>query len=546
MKIKKIMMPTEEEFNEIDRHKLYQVFVKLTKDNLALEEEVAILKARQFAKKSEKMQQRENASDQISLKEFDPELFNEIEAVADQAEEEAKAEETAEDDTVTIKEHKRAKRKGKREADLSKFDVVVIEHELSEEELAREFPDGYTILPPEVYRKLEVIPATFIANEHHIHVYKGKDGRIVKAPHPKEMLSNSIATPSLVAMILNAKYTNAVPLYRIEQEFERNDISISRQTMANWVITTAERHLSLVYDRIKEELVKSKVVHADETPLIVTKDGRTGTHQNYMWVYRSGNRGKAKQAVIYDYQRTRKADGPRDFLQGFGGYLVCDGYQVYHTLEKDKSLDFSVCGCWVHAMRRFKEVIKSLSKDDKRTKIASEAVRRIDAIYIADKSLSKLPPAKLKEARKKKVKPLVDSFFDWARKTEKEVFLSGKVRDGLTYCLNQEKYLRQFLTNPEIPLDNNLAEQAIRPFCIGKKNWVMIDTMHGADASAIIYSLVETAKANKLNIFYYIQHLLEEIPKHLDDTSLGFLEDLLPWSGKLPENCYKKSEDKQD
>lgn len=357
-------------------------------------------------------------------------------------------------DEVVVPAHKRRKRKGKFDEDLMDLDTKII--------------------------------------EHHIAVYKGKDGKILKAEHPKEMLNGSIATPSIVSAVIHGKYTNAVPLYRQEQEFARNDVNISRQTMANWVITSAERYISLMYDRMKEELLNSPVIHADETPVMVTKDGREGMHKNYMWVYRSGSMCKANQAVLYDYQKTRKAEAPHEFLSEFDGKLVCDGDQVYHT----------------------------------------------------DNQLLKLPPSERKKRRNTLVKLLVDTFFEWCRNSIDRVPPSSETADGIKYCINQEKYLRVFLDDPQIPLDNNLAEQAIRPFCVGKKNWKLIDTGHVAQASAILYSIVETAKANDLNIYNYFKHLLTEIPKHMDDTDLSFLNSLLPWSKQLPAECRKKKKTK--
>ena len=314
--------------------------------------------------------------------------------------------------------------------------------------------------------------------------------------------------------------------------------------MANWVITTAERYISLVYDRMKEELIKSPVIHADETPVMVTKDGREGMHKNFMWVYRSGSLCKANQTVLYDYQKTRKSDAPQNFLSGFEGKLVCDGYQVYHTLENREDTDFTVAGCWAHARRPFAQVYKSLGEEKAMGTVAAEALVQIQNIYHTDNQLMKLPPAERKKRRKSLVKPLVDAFFDWCRNSINRIPPSSETADGIKYCLNQEKYLRVFLDDPQIPLDNNLAEQAIRPFCVGKKNWKLIDTVHGAQASAILYSIVETAKANELNIYQYFKHLLTEIPRHMDDTDLNFLDSLLPWSKQLPEECRKKKKTK--
>lgn len=527
---------TREQLNSLDKDILITLLLgmqdQLAQQTAAIEkltEQIALMNTRSFARKSEKC-----LTDDSQLSCF-AEIFNEIESlVTEQTSMEPALEE------VVVPAHKRRKAKGKLEEDLKDFPVKIVEHTLSEEELAACFPEGYKRLPDEVYKKLELIPAVFEVHEHHIAVYKGKNGNIVRADHPKEMLDHSIATPSLVSAIINSKYTNALPLYRQEQEFARNDVNISRQTMANWVMIAAERYISLLYDRMKEEIIKSSVIHADETPVVVTKDGREGMHKSYMWVYRSGSMCKANQAVLYEYQKTRKADAPGDFLKGFEGKLVCDGYQVYHTLENRTDTGFEAAGCWAHARRPFAEIVKSLGAEKASGTMAAEALMQIQAIYHADNLLLKLPPSERKKRRKLLVKPMVDGYFDWCREVQEKLTPSSETAKGIRYSLNQEKYLRVFLTDPQIPMDNNLAEQAIRPFCVGKKNWKLIDTVHGAQASAILYSIVETAKANGLNVYQYFRHLLTVIPQHMEDTTLDFLDDLLPWSKNLPEICRKK------
>lgn len=531
---------TREQLNNLDKDFLITMMLKMqdqiSEQTVAIQnltEQIAIMNTKTFGKKSEKFQ---IDADQLN---FFTEIFNEAESLID-----GQLSTEPSMDEVIVPAHKRRKRKGKIDEDLMDLDTKIIEHTLTDEELSGYFPEGYKRLPDEVYKKLELIPAVFEVHEHHIAVYKGKNGKIVKAEHPKEMLNGSIATPSIVSAVIHGKYTNAVPLYRQEQEFARNDVNISRQTMANWVITSAERYISLVYDRMKEELLKSPVIHADETPVMVSKDGREGMHKNYMWVYRSGSMCKANQAVLYDYQKTRKADAPREFLADFDGKLVCDGYQVYHTLEKRDDTGFKVAGCWAHARRPFAQVYKSLGEEKAAGTVAAEALVQIQNIYHTDNGLQKLPLSQRKVRRKTLVKPLVDTFFKWCRNSAGRVPPSSETADSIKYCMNQEKYLRVFLEDPQIPLDNNLAEQAIRPFCVGKKNWKLIDTVHGAQASAILYSIVETAKANDLNIYNYFKHLLTEIPKHMDDTDLGFLDSMLPWSKKLPAECRKKKKTK--
>ena len=531
---------TRDQLNSLDKDILITLLLgmqdQISQQSLAVEkltEQIALMNTRTYGKKSEKINTDENQLNFFSV------ILNEAESLID-----GQLSIEPSMDEVVVPAHKRRKRKGKLDEDLMDLDTRIIEHTVPEDVLTEHFPQGYKRLPDEVYKKLELIPAVFEVHEHHIAVFKVRNGKIIKAEHPKEMLNGSIATPSVVSAVIHGKYTNAVPLYRQEQEFARNDVNISRQTMANWVITSAERYISLVYDRMKEELLNSPVIHADETPVMVTKDGREGMHRNYMWVYRSGSMCKANQVVLYDYQKTRKADAPYGFLSGFDGKLVCDGYQVYHTLENREDTDFKVAGCWAHARRPFAQVYKSLGEEKAAGTVAAEALVQIQNIYHTDNKLLKLSPSERKKRRKTLVKPLVDSYFEWCRNSIERVPPSSETAAGIRYCINQEKYLRAFLDDPQIPLDNNLAEQSIRPFCVGKKNWKLIDTVHGAQASAILYSIVETAKANDLNIYNYFKHLLTEIPKHMDDTELSFLNSLVPWSKQLPAECRKKKKTK--
>ncbi len=213
--------------------------------------------------------------------------------------------------------------------------VTVIRHEMSEDELRAAFPDGkYKRLPYEVYKRLEFHLASFEVKEHHVAVYAGTDNEtIVKAQHPKDLLRGSIVTPSLEAAIINRKYVNLLSLYRIEQEFKRNDVNLNRQNMATWTIQCADRYLAILYDHLHKLLYQYHVLQADETPLEVTKDGRTAGSKSYMWIYRTG-KSYAEAIVLYEYQKDRKQNHPEEFLKGFQGVCVTDGYQAYHALEE--------------------------------------------------------------------------------------------------------------------------------------------------------------------------------------------------------------------
>lgn len=527
---------TEEQLNSLDRETLTRLFLpqqeQLENIDHTLQlvlEQMADLKRHRFGRPSEKHE----TEGQVSFMEVDGKIvfFNEPEAVA--------AEESTEE-PENVSRTRPKKKQGKREEDLDGIPVVVVEHSMTDGELEDKFgKDGWKQLPDEVCRRYRFTPAKIEVEEHHVKVYAGKETEeVIKAPHPQTLLRGSLVSPSLEAAVINAKYVNAVPLYRQEQEFERYGLHISRQNMANWTIQCADRYLAALYDYLHEKLYGYHVLQADETPVLVNKDGRPAGSKSYMWVYRTGRMYTERQVVLYEYQKTRNASHPREFLKDFNGVCVTDGYQVYHTIEGERE-DLRIAGCWSHARRRFDEAVKALPKAKQKDSRAYLALAMIQAIYREEKQLKDLPAEERKNRRQLSVKPLVEAYFTWVRENLPKVPQKSKTWEGFNYSLNQEKYLKVFLDDGEVPMDNNAAEQSIRGFCIGKKNWVMIDTIAGAKSSAIIYSIAETAKANNLKPYDYFEFLLTEIPKHLDDTDRSFLDDLLPWSPSLPENCRK-------
>ena len=533
---------TEEQLNSVDKSFLIQLLLQqqeqlnaLTKELHASNEKMQLLmeqvilgKQNRFGRSSEKMED----TSQICFREVNGTIvfFNEAEAVCDLN--------AAEPEDLELKSPKQPKRKGKKEADLSGLPVRRIDHYLSAEELEAEFGvRGWKQLPDAISRKYHFVPAKVEVEEHHIGVYASKtDEHMVKADHPKTLLHGSLVSPSLGAAIINGKYVNAVPLYRLEQEFQRYGLQITRQNMANWCIRLAEEYLSILYDYLHKELYFYHVIQADETPVLVNHDGRKAGSKSWMWVNRSGHLYQKRQIVLYEYQQTRNASHPREFLKGYDGICVTDGYQVYHTLEKELE-ELTIAGCWVHCRRRFDEALKLIPKSYQKESNTFLLMKQIQAIYREEGKLKDLSSDERLKQRQAVIKPLVDAFFAYLKTIN--VSKKDKFGDAVGYALNQEKYLRVFLTDGDVPIDNNASERAIRGFCIGKKNWQMIDTIHGAKSSAIIYSIVETAKANNLKPFDYVQHLLEEMPKHMDDRDCSFLENLLPWSEKLPAGIRK-------
>ena len=536
---------TEEQLNTLDKSFIVNLFLQLQDQNDKLSgeiqelnkkmevliEQITLANKNRFGRASEKMMD----TSQICFMEVDGTIvfFNEAEAVSDLDAEEP--------DTLESKPVRKPKAVGKKDADIKGLPVNVINHYMTEEELTEEFGEnGWKQLPDAISKRYRFIPAKVEIDEHHVGVYASKkDGRILKADHPKALLHGSLVSPTIAAAIINGKYVNAIPLYRLEQEFSRYGLTITRQNMANWMIRLGESYLAVLYDYLHQKIYDYHVIQADETPVLVNRDGRSAGSKSYMWVYRSGHLYADKQIVLYDYHKTRNSSHPREFLRDYSGICVTDGYQVYHTIEKERE-DLRIAGCWVHARRKFDEALAVIPKAHQNKSDAFLVIKQIQAIYREEGKLSQISSEERLMQRQLVIKPLVDALFVYLKKMEPTVPASGQLRKAYTYILNQEKYLRVFLEDGEVPIDNNASERAIRGFCIGKKNWQMIDTINGAHSSAIIYSIAETAKANNLKPYDYFVYLLEEIPKHMDEEDRSFLEDLLPWSQKLPEGIRKQ------
>ena len=519
---------TEEQLNKMDKHVLITIIkgLQLQLNSISsqlefLTEQIALMNQRSFGRKTEKMDQMH----QLSLFE----LFNEPEFFSDDSEDPEVSE-------IIVSSHTR-KPKTLREENLKGLPVRVYEHELKKEELNKLFPNGYKEIKPVVYKRLSIIPQTFLVDEHRIHQYTSKDndGRIIKAKRSPDLFRNSIATPSLVAAVINGKFNNHLPLDRQSRCYKDSGVNLETNTMANWMMRATEIHLSILYEEFLKVLITSSLIHADESPFEVIRDGRTSGAKSYMWVYCTGENEK-HPVILYDYRSTRKADHPKEFLRNYSGILVTDGYQVYHSLEKQKD-DLQVAGCWVHAKRKYAELVKATGIPELEGTVAAQGVKLISELFHLDGLYDKSKDKNRKDFRQREVAPKVDAYFAWVKESLPKVPAGSNTYKALQYSLNQEEYLRFFLTDGKVPMDNNTAERAIRPFTLGRKNWVNVDSIRGAEASAIMYSLVETAKANGLRVYEYLEYVLTELAAHQDDTSRDFLADLLPWSKAAQKKC---------
>ena len=389
------------------------------------------------------------------------------------------------------------------------------------EELAKDLPVEEVVeeLPPEertcpecgsemqpigkefVRDELVYVPAKLYVRKVYVQTYKcdrcepeTERTCFKKAAAPEPMIPRSYCTPELLAHILYEKYVNGIPLYRQEKDFAAKGVPISRATMANWVIFAAKKYGEPLYAQLHQELLQSKLIHADETVVQVLREpGRKAKTDSRMWVYCSGKTDE-RQIVLYEYQPTRKGDCATQFLDGFAGYLVTDGYAGYNKLTF-----VTHCGCWAHTRRKFVEALPN-DKDAAKTSMAAKGIQYIDSLFQWERTGEAMPVKDMKKAQE-----IVDAFYEWLGSFTP---IGQKLQSAVGYALSQKKNLTAFLQNPIIPLSNNRAENAIRPFVIGRKNWLFCDTPSGAKASAIFYSIAESAKANSKNIENFFAELL--------------------------------------
>ena len=537
---------TPDELNTMDHAAKNDAIIKMQDclDDLEhryenLMEQIRLANQQRYGRNTEKL---DEITGQLSF-------FNEAEANCDETAAEPTITETV---TAAMKPPRKPKEKGQREEDLKGFPQEEILHDISNEELDTAFgAHNWKSMPDEIFWQLRFEPARWIAEKHVVKVYVGTDGlhqdEFLRGDHPVTMFRGSIATPSLEAAIINAKYVNSNPLDRIARDFQANGLKLSKQTMSNWTVWSAERYFLPIYEQMKERQLAAHVNQCDETPLEVIHDGRPAGSKSYMWVHLTGELSPDPRIIVYEYQKTRHSDHPKEYYKDFKGILMTDGLEQYHKLARDLG-SVTNANCMAHARRHFANAIKAMGKGNPKavqSSIAYKALVRIGAIYDLEKTLRDLSPEERLLERKASIKPLVEEYFAWVRKTldDKKVLPKGETAKGLQYSLNQEEYLKVFLTDGEVPIDDSASERALRNFTIGRKNWVTINTVRGAQASAVIYSITETARANNLNVYYYIRHLLTELPQMIEkygNIEPSKLEPLMPWSKSLPADCYSK------
>ena len=495
-------------------------------------EQIRILKAREFGRSSEKL----TGEDIRQAKLFDEaEVYSTAPAQADILE------------TVKISKTVYTRKKRGRtplSAKLARIEVIV---DIGEDE-KNSVPEGYELrrIGEEASEQVHEIPQKYVVirtvrPKYVVKRIRGSDipaqessARIMIAPVPARILPRSIATPSLLASVLTGKFCDALPFYRQEKMFRRFGLEISRQDMANWTIAVANK-LEVLIDLMKHELLSAPYLHSDETYFQVMDEvGRANTTKSYMWVMTGGSGNH--RVVLYRYHATREADFISKFLATYVGFLQTDGYDGYNAIGEKEGIVH--VACWAHARRRFVEAFEAALRKGS----AGEAIAKIGAMYNVEQTLRKKYFGEngsndymvFSVERRSLVEPILADLKTWLDAKVLEVLPSSALGTAISYMRELWPRLVRYLDCPFLTPDNNEAERAIRPFTIGRNNWVVSGGPRGAAASATIYSLIETFKLDGLEPYYALRYILTKLPT----TPIENIGSLLPWNLN-PKDFYE-------
>ena len=440
------------------------------------------------------------------------------------------------------------RRSGKRKEDLSRLPQRTV-YEYDPEELDRVYGKGnWRVVSWHGSTKKEVIPAIVYAKTTYTPVLSvGLEHVMVSVPPRDMLLPGSDATESLVAWIMNNKFVLSLPLYRQEAEFARRGIALSRQTMSNWIIRFSRDRFCQVAGRMAELLKASGCTQCDETTLLVIRDGRKAGRKSFMWIHVTSELSDGHPIAVFTYEPDRSTQHLRDFYDDYIGRIICDAYCAYQTFESENEETVIICGCWMHSRRRWAEAlrirdVKGLSEKEIDELPEAKALRLIVDIYREENKLKGMDAAERLRGRQTAVREKVDAYFSFLESIQlDDPSISEKMKDAVNYSLNQRKYLCRFLKKGDVPIDNGYCERLAKAFAIGRGNWMFCTSPKGAEAAAIMYTLVETAKANGADVYFYLKYLLEKAPS-TPELKVGrkYLDELMPWSEE-----YKSYEARQ-
>lgn len=402
--------------------------------------------------------------------------------------------------------------------------------------------------------KLEVTRPVFYIRVIHTAVIKVKNeekkGKPKASPLRGVLLKRSMVTASVLATSAYNKFAMGLPVDRQVRDLNLSGIPLSKMTLNNWILYGANIVLRPIYEHLCTVVKKCPYNHCDETTLQVILDGRSAGSKSYIWVHSTGLLYPGNRATVYIYEPTRGTRHLREFYIDYEGAITCDAYVAYKVFEGERGGRVKITGCLAHARRRFVLAlhllnVKGLSDDAISELPEVKAIELIGMIYKEESLLKDLDAATRKAMRQGKVKKAVDSFYEYIRTIDTDdPSISNRLKDAVSYALNQEEYLRRFLDDGNIPCDNLEAERNIRNVAVGRRNWLFCNTPDGAEACMVYYSIVETAKQNGAHPYYYLKYLLEKVPEYLDGTDRSFAEKLMPWTREYQE--YEKASILQD
>lgn len=506
-----------------DLKELKELILTLQQENKHLQEMVAYLTKKLYGRSSE-------TSKALDIQ---MSLFDEAETEADPKAKEPTLEE--------VDAYRRKKWNGQRKEKLEnlKHHKVLVKT-LPEDQTCLECGTEMKYIGEEFVRtEVEFIPAQLKVIDYYREVYEcrkcKKEGKnhIERSPMPDPVIPHSFASASSVAHIMYQKYGNALPLYRQETDWKNLGLNLGRATMSNWIIFAAENWLKPIFDLMHEKLLQEKYLHADETTIqVMNEKGRKNTTKSYMWVY-ANYAGTKTPIRLFEYCPTRNGDNAIAFLNGFIGYLISDAYQGYNKVK-----DVKRCYCWCHLRRYFVEALPKDTKDAKATAPAI-AIEYCAELFDIEKEIADKEASEKQRIRQEKAKPILDDFFSWVEQNQNKYLPKSKLGQAFSYAMNQKEGLMRYIEDGNIAISNNLAENAIRPFTIGRKNWLFSGSPKGAEASAIVYSMIETAKANNLDPFKYLKYIFKNMPGTSFQEYPEILEELLPWDETVQAKCSK-------
>jgi transposase len=505
---------------------------ELEQENKRLHNTIEYLTRKLFGKSSEK-------TAVLSLGQVS--LFEEEESFFDEAESKANPEVGEPDLSKEADNYRKKRFKGQRKELLKDLEHVKKVYRLAEEDRTCDTcGDGLAPVGEEFVRsELEFIQAQVRVIDYYRETMECRTCRkndnpyMEKSPIPDPVILHSMASPSTIAWVMHQKFVNAIPLYRQEKEWQMLGVSLSRATMSNWILAAARDWLIPLVDLLHQQILQENYLHVDETTVsVMQEEGRKNTTDSYMWVYSTGQ--YAKHSIrIFEYQPGRGGSYPRKFLKGFEGYLHTDAYAGYNKVPK-----ITRCLCWAHVRRKF---VNILPKDTKAPEaaMASQGIAFCNQLFAIEKSLQNDSIDERKEKRLKQEIPILEAFWAWADSLRRQVPPKSVIGEALNYAQNQKDGLMNYLKDGHCSISNNLAENSIRPFTIGRKNWLFSGSPKGAAASAAVYSLIETAKANGLNPYSYLEFLLQDLPGLPFRQYPEILEDYLPWNSQIQTRCKK-------